>query len=303
MSSGGGSSLRAILYALFANGAIAVAKGIGAFYTGSGSMLAETIHSVADCSNQLLLLLGLKRSELPPSPEHPLGYGKAIYFWSFIVAILLFSLGGLFSVYEGIHKLRDPEPLSHVWVGLIILGVSILLEAFSLYGAMREIKRMRGARSLGEWLMTSRNAELIVVFGEDVAALVGLTTAFGFLSVSALTGNPAFDAIGSIMIGVILIIIAVFVAVRVKALLIGRSADPELAGRLKSIFLTEPAIHEVLNMITLQLGPYIMLAAKIRMDKTLSIEAAAEKINAVEVKIKTEVPEIRWCFVEPDVAD
>src|SRR5262245_19887002 len=184
-AAGQASPIRAILWAFAANLGIALAKFAAALYTGSTSLLAEAIHSTADTGNQLLLLLGLRRAERPPDGEHPLGYGKDVYFWSFIVALLLFSLGGLFSIYEGAHKLDSEEPLAAPWVALLVLGVSIALESVSLRGCLREVKHLRGGRSLWRWVNESRNAELVVVFGEDVAALLGLSIAFLFVLLAA----------------------------------------------------------------------------------------------------------------------
>ncbi|MFO1426639.1 MAG: cation transporter [Steroidobacteraceae bacterium] len=180
--SGHESSARAILYAFLANLGIALTKLWAAGFTGSGSMLAEAIHSFADCGNQVLLWIGLRQSQRPADALHPLGYGKVTYFWSFVVAILLFSLGGLFSIYEGWHKLHAPEPLSRPWIALVVLAVSIALESGSLLGCLREIARLRRGRPLLEWLRTTRNAELGVVLGEDYAALLGLAIAFTFVA-------------------------------------------------------------------------------------------------------------------------
>ncbi len=191
--------------------------------TGSGSMLAEAIHSYADTANQVLLYLGLKQSQRAPDAEHPLGYGKLSYFWSFIVALLLFTLGGLFSIYEGWHKLSHPESLSKVWVAIVILLLAIVLESFSLLGCLREIKLVRGERPFREWLRHTRNAELVVVLGEDIGAELGLALALVFLTLAAVTGNPVYDAIGSICIGVVLLVISIFIASRVRTLLVGRS--------------------------------------------------------------------------------
>src|SRR3954470_14998453 len=207
-----GSSAKAILYAFIANLGIALAKLGAAIYTHSGSMLAESIHSFADCGNQVLLFLGLRQSQRPPDAKHPLGYGKITYFWSFVVALLLFSMGGLFSIYEGWHKLHgEVAALNKPWIALLVLGVSIGLEFGSLLGCLREIKKLRKERSLGYWLRNTRNAELVVVLGEDVAALVGLALAFAFVGLATLTGNMIFDAIGSIAIGVVLVCVSIFV--------------------------------------------------------------------------------------------
>ena len=229
MSSGSHSSTaRAILYAFVANLAIALAKTWAAWLTGSGSMVAEAIHSYADTGNQVLLYLGLKQSQRPPDAEHPLGYGKLSYFWSFIVAILLFTLGGIFSIYEGFHKFNHPEELSQVWVAIVVLVLAILLEGGSLLGCLREIKNVRGERPFGEWLRHTRNSELVVVLGEDIGAQLGLFLALGFLTAALVTGNPVYDAMGSMCIGVILLVISAFIGWRIKALLVGRSADPEI---------------------------------------------------------------------------
>src|SRR6185436_5198738 len=195
-----GSSAKAILYAFIANLGIALAKLGAALYTHSGSMLAESIHSFADCGNQVLLFIGLRQAQRPPDAKHPLGYGKVTYFWSFVVALLLFSMGGLFSIYEGWHKLDGHEELNKPWVALAVLGVSIALEFGSLLGCLKEIAKLRKDKSLAYWLRNTRNAELVVVLGEDVAALIGLAIAFVFVGLATLTGNMMFDAVGSIAI-------------------------------------------------------------------------------------------------------
>ena len=297
------ASEKAILYALLANIGIALAKSWGAWFTGSGSMLAEAIHSYADAGNQILLFVGLVQARKPPDEEHPLGYGKISYFWAFIVAIMLFSLGGLFSIYEGIHKLQEPEPLEQVWAALLILGLAILLEGASLYGALGEIKKLRAGRSFRQWLRVTRNAELVVVLGEDVAAEIGLMLAFIFVSLAGITGDTRYDALGSICIGVVLIVVSFFVATRIKSLIVGRSAEPRLRKMIDDIIEADPAIERLLNAITLQVGPKIMLAIKIKMCSDLTIDEAVVHINALEKRLKQQVPAIGWCFVEPDSVD
>ena len=297
------STVRAIMYAFLANLGIALAKSWAAVITGSGSMLAEAIHSYADTGNQVLLYLGLKQSQRPPDDEHPLGYGKLSYFWSFIVAILLFSLGGLFSIYEGYHKLTNPEPLSQIWIAIIVLALAILLEAASLFGALREIKKVRAGRPFGEWLRHTRNSELVVVLGEDIGAQLGLALALFFLVLANLTGNPVFDAIGSMCIGVVLLVISGFVAWRVKSLLVVRSADPEIQAVIDAIICDQENIECVLNTITIQFGPDTMLAAKVKLDGTLNVNAAVASINALERELKARVPKLKWCFIEPDTED
>ena len=219
------ASKKSILFALLANLGIAITKTAAAVLTGSGAMLAESIHSYADCGNQGLLFLGLRAMKKDPDAEHPLGHGKEIFFWSFVVALLLFSMGGLFSVYEGVHKLSAHEGLNRPMIAIVVLSVSMILEASSLYGALIQINKIRHNMSLWTWFKSSTKSELIVVLGEDTAALLGLSFALISIILSIVTGNPVYDAIGSIGIGVLLITISIFLAVKVKSLLIGQSAD------------------------------------------------------------------------------
>jgi cation diffusion facilitator family transporter len=297
------STARAILYAFLANFGIAVAKTWAAWLTGSGSMLAEAIHSYADTGNQVLLFLGLKQSQRPADAEHPLGYGKLSYFWSFVVALLLFSMGGVFSIYEGIHKLQNPEPLSQLWVAIVVLVLALILEGSSLFGALREIRKVRGDRPFREWLKHTRSSELVVVLGEDIGAQLGLILALGFLTLAAMTGNPVYDAMGSICIGVVLLVISLFIASRVKSLLVGRSADPQIQEMIDEIIAAQDGIKRVFNTITVQFGPDTMLASKVEMRSGMSIEAAVQHINDMERELKQRVPNLKWVFIEPDVAD
>jgi hypothetical protein len=201
-------------------------------FTGSSSMLAEAIHSYADCGNQALLIWGLKEAKRSPTADHPLGFGKAIYFWSFIVALMLFSMGGLFSIYEGVHKLHDTEPVKYAWVAVAILGFGVAAESVSLWGCLREINKDRDGMTLWQWFRASRQSELLVVLGEDLAALGGLALAMGFIALAMVTGNPMWDAVGSIAIGVLLVIVAMLVGVEVKALLVGPKRRAACAGRV-----------------------------------------------------------------------
>ncbi|MDX1404871.1 MAG: cation diffusion facilitator family transporter [Woeseiaceae bacterium] len=298
-----GSAVRAILYAFLANGGIAIAKTWAAWLTGSGSMLAEAIHSYADTANQVLLFLGLKQSGKRPDEEHPLGYGKLTYFWSFIVAMLLFSVGGLFSIYEGLHKFQHPEPLNQVWVAFLILGIAIVLETLSLLGCLREIRKVRGERPFREWFRHTRNSELVVVLGEDIAALLGLCFALLFIGLAVATGNPVFDAIGSGCIGVVLVVVSIFLTIRMQSLLVGRSADPMVEQEIDRIIGSHGDIERVFNTITMQMGPYTLLAAKVEMKAGIGIESAIRAINDLEVRLKQRFPELKWCFMEPDVSD
>lgn len=298
---GQGDSNRAILFALGANFTIFAVKGVAAFITGSGAMLAETVHSLADCGNQLLLLLGLRQARTPPSADYPLGYGKAIYFWSFLVAVMLFSVGGMFSVYEGIHKLQHPEPLKQWWWAVGVLIVSIIAEAVSMRACLVEVEKARGSRSLARWFRESRQAELIVIFGEDLAALLGLVLALLAIVLAVITGNPAWDAIGTLAIGLLLIVVAVFVAIEVKAMLIGQTTDPEVTAEMKRFFEERTEIARVFNLITLQLGNDVMVAVKVQLQR--SALPAEDAINRVERELKQRFPQVKWSFVEPDIAD
>jgi cation diffusion facilitator family transporter len=298
---GQGDSNRAILFALGANFTIFVTKGVAAFITGSGAMLAETVHSLADCGNQLLLLLGMRQARTPPSPDYPLGYGKAIYFWSFLVAVMLFSVGGMFSLYEGIHKLQHPEPLRQWWWAVGVLVVSIIAEAVSMRACLVEVAKSRGSRSLARWFRDSRQAELIVIFGEDLAALLGLVLALLAILLAVVTGNPAWDAIGTLLIGLLLIVVAIFVAIEVKAMLIGQSADPEVIAEIRRFFEERAEIARIFNLITLQLGNDLMVAVKVQLQR--GGLPAEDAINRVEAELKRRFPQVKWSFFEPDHAD
>ena len=302
-ASGHSSSLKAIFFAFCANLAIALAKTAGAIYTASGSMLAEAIHSYADTGNQVLLFFGLKQSQKPPDEDHPLGYGKNSYFWSFVVAILLFTLGGLFSIYEGWHKLYQPEALHQAWVALLILSVAIILEVISLLGCLSAINDVRGNKTFKQWLNITRNAELVVVLGEDSAAILGLVIAFVFVALSIVTGNSVYDALGSIGIGIVLIIVSIFVAWRIKTLIIGTAAEPEIRAKLNEIIQQDENVQKLFNVITIQFGAKFMLAAKIKLPDNMPTATAVEKINLLELKIKKALPDIGWCFMELDVND
>lgn len=303
VDSASGDSVRAIFFALGANLAITIAKGVAAFFSGSAAMLAETVHSLADCGNQCLLLIGLRQAKRPASADYPLGYGRAIYFWSFLVAIMLFSVGGMFSLYEGVHKLHNPQPIRHWWWAVGVLTFSIVAEGVSMRACLAEVNKARGGRTLAKWFHESRQAELLVIFGEDLAALLGLTFALFAVVLSVVTGNPMWDAIGTLMIGVLLIVVAVFVAIEIKAMLIGQSAEPVVTARMKSYLATRPEIAHVFNLITVQLGSDVMVAVKVRMQPVSDANALIAAINTAEAAFKQEFPEVRWSFVEPDNAD
>jgi cation diffusion facilitator family transporter len=295
-------SVRTIFYALGANLAIAVAKTGAAVTTGSSAMLAEAIHSYADSGNQVLLLWGMRQAQRPASADHPLGWGKALFFWSFIVAIVLFSLGGLFSLSEGWHKLRHPEDLNHPWVAIGILVFGLVAESVSMRACLQEVNKVRGERTVWRWFRESRQIELVVILGEDFAALLGLALALIAVAMTMLTGNPMWDGLGSMWIGVILIVVAVGIGREIMALLIGQSADPATVASLRRFVEAREGVDKVYRVLTLQLGNSLMVALKVK----INAEGAAElvsRINEVEAALRIEFPEIQWLFFEPDVAD
>src|SRR6185436_6341921 len=233
MAGGQADSVRTILYALGANLAIAAAKTAAAIATGSSSMLAEAIHSYADSGNQGLLLWGMREAKRPPSADYPLGWGKAVFFWSFVVALVLFSLGGLFSLYEGWHKLTHPEELTYPWVAVGVLVFGLAAEALSMRACLQEVNKVRGERTILRGFRESRQSELVVIRGEDFAALLGLALALIAVLLTMLTGNPMWDGLGSMWIGVVLIAVAFGIGPEIMALLIGQSADPQTVARLR----------------------------------------------------------------------
>jgi len=299
MSAGG--STGEILKSLAVNLIIAVSKGVGAFLTGSGAMLAETLHSFADCGNQLLLLKGVSATRRPPDRTHPLGYGRAMYFYSFIVALLLFFGGGVFSIYEGVHKIRNPEPVEDITVAMIILVVSIALEGWSTIGNIRVMNQRRGDTGFLRYLRETKDSDLIVVFGENSAAVLGLVLATVALGLAYETGDGRWDAAGSIAIGVVLVCVATFLAREVKSLLVGEAADATLIKSLEELASADPNVEQVLNVLTLQQGPgEIVVAAKIRFRSGMDTDTLVGAINAFERALKARVPEVRWSFIEPD---
>jgi cation diffusion facilitator family transporter len=301
--SGHADSKRAIFLALGANFAIFIAKLVAAIFTGSGAMLAEAVHSLADCGNQGLLLLGMRQAKRPPSHDYPLGWGRALYFWSFLVAILLFSVGGMFSVYEGVHKLAHPEPLRWAWLAVGVLVFSIVTEGVSMHGCMQEVNKAREGRPLWQWFRETRASELLVIFGEDLAALIGLCLALLAVLLTMLTGNLIFDAIGTIAIGVLLIVVAIAVAREVKALLIGQGVEPKQRAAMVAFLEARPEIELVYNVLTLQMGTDVMVAIKAKMAPTPSARAMVDAINVVEADFRAEFKDVRWSFFEPDHAD
>ncbi len=297
------ASLRSILYALFANLSIAVAKGVAAFWTGSGAMLAEAIHSLADSCNQVLLLFGIRQSKQPPDTNYPLGYGRNIYFWSFLVAVILFSLGGMFSLFEGVHKFAHPQPLKGPVIAIGVLVFAIIAESISLWRCLQAVNLERRGRRLTRWFRESRSSELLVVFGEDITALVGLGIALLTIIVTTVTGNPLYDAIGTILIGVLLIVIAILLAIEVKALLIGQGVEPHVLKEMRSFLESRPEIECLYNLLTMQLGPDVMVAVKAKLHPTGSGADMITAINHIERDFRLAFPLTAWLFFEPDDND
>lgn len=297
----GDHSTKHILQALGANFVIAVAKGIAAAYTGSGALLAEAIHSVADCCNQLLLLLGVWRSRRPPTPDYPFGFGRALYFWSFMVALLLFCGGGVFSLYEGWHKLQHPEPIGMIGVGFLVLLFSLAVEGYATYSNILEMNARRKDTPFLRYLRTTKDSDLVVVFGENLAATLGLIFALVALGLAWVTGNTSWDAIGTIAIGVVLILVAIFLAWEVKSLLIGERADPRVEEALAEVIPAYPLVDSVINVLTMQQGPgQVILMAKFKFRSEATIDQVSDCIDAVEGEVRKRCPEVCWCFVEPD---
>jgi len=297
-------SVRVIVFALAANLGIALAKSAGALVSGSASLLAEAIHSFVDCSNQVLLLVGHHQSGRKPTARHPLGFGREAFFWSFVVAILLFSLGGLFAIYEGVHKLENHEAPDHPMLGLGIIVVSLFLEAGSFVTCLKQVRRENTFGSLWAWLRGTTSSDLLVVFLEDTAALLGLTIAGIFLSVSWYTGNPWWDAAGSIAIGSILVLVAVILAVETKSLLIGEAPAVDYEKDMGQIMAAHVPGAELLHLIAIQAGPSsVTVSMKVTPGTVTEVKTLIDGINAAEREIKARFPEVRWLFVEPDYED
>ncbi len=293
-----------VVKALGVNAVIAASKGVAAAITGSGAMLAETLHSFADCGNQLLLLVGIRQSGKPASPKHPLGYGRAMYFYSFIVAMLLFSGGGLFSIYEGVHKLEHPEPVGDITIALVILGISIALEGWSTLGNIKVLNERRGSTPFLRYLRETKDSDLVVVFGENSAAVLGLVFALAALILAKQTNDGRWDAIGSLAIGAVLVGVAIFLAKEIQSLLVGESADPRLQRTVEQLAIEDPNVDQVLRLLTVQQGPgEIVVAMKLKFRPGLETGQLVDAINAFEKQLKQRVPEVRWSFIEPDHAD
>jgi cation diffusion facilitator family transporter len=303
VSAGGGGSTRAIIAALAANLGIALTKFIAWLLTGSSSMLAEAIHSVADSGNQGLLLLGGKRAARKATPEHPFGYGRERYIYAFIVSIVLFSVGGLFALYEAWHKIQHPEPIeSWQWVPVLVLIIAIGLESFSFRTAIRESNHTRGTTSWVAFVRRAKAPELPVVLLEDAGALLGLVFALFGVVLTLLTHDGVWDGIGTAAIGLLLVAIAAILAIETKSLLLGEGANPEDVAKIERAVLDGPGIERIIHMKTLHLGPEeLLVAAKIAVPRTETAEDVARHINETEARIREALPIARVIYIEPDI--
>ncbi|WP_040791787.1 cation diffusion facilitator family transporter [Nocardia paucivorans] len=300
MSAGGGK--KAILAALSANAGIAAAKFVGAAITGSASMLAEGVHSVADTANQGLLLLGQNRAEREATALHPFGYGRSRYFYSFVVALVLFTLGSVYAVYEGIHKIRHPEDLSSPIVAVVILVIAVGLETFSFVTALGESRPLKGRASWWRFIRNSRNPELPVVLLEDTGALIGLVLALIGVGLTTITGNAIWDGMGTLAIGILLGVIAIVLIVEMQSLLIGEGATPEEDETIRTNLVDGNRIDRVIHLKTQYLGPEeLLVAAKVGVAPDLDIATIASAIDEAESRIRAAVPAARIIYLEPDL--
>ena len=300
MSASGGNT--AIVAALLANLGIAVTKFIAWFVSGSSSMLAEGVHSLADSANQVLLLIGGRKAKKAADTDHPFGYGRERYVYAFVVSIILFSIGGVFSVYEGVEKLRHPHALENAWLPILVVLIAIGLESFSLRTAVREANQVRHGQSWVQFIRRTKAPELPVVLLEDVAALTGLVLALGGVGLSVITGDATWDAIGTLLIGVLLVLVAVVLGIETKSLLVGEGASVTDVEAIKAAILAGPEAHGIIHLKTLYLGPdELLVAAKLAFDSGQRFSDVASSINTIETRMRAAVPSARVIYLEPDV--
>ncbi|MCD2443534.1 cation diffusion facilitator family transporter [Agromyces sp. SYSU K20354] len=300
MSASGGT--KAIIAAFLANSGIALTKFIAWFFSGSASMLAEAVHSVADAGNQLLLILGGRQAKKKADKEHPFGYGRERYVYAFVVSIILFSIGGIFSIYEGVDKLQHPHELENAWLPLLVLSIAIVLESFSLRTAVIESNHVRGKQSWVQFVRRAKAPELPVVLLEDIAALVGLIFAFLAVGLTVITGNPLFDAIGTLMIGTLLVLVAIVLGIETKSLLVGEGANDDDVEKIEQAIVNGPEAERIIHMKTLYLGPdELLVAAKLGFTADQKVLEIAAATNVIEQRIRTAVPSARVIYIEPDV--
>jgi cation diffusion facilitator family transporter len=310
MSEGGGAEphgaephgTKAILAAFAANMGIAVMKFVAFIVTGSGAMLAEAVHSVADSGNQGLLLLGNRKSTKTPDEDHPFGYGRERFFWAFVVSMVLFSVGALFSIFDGIEKLRSPHELESPSIAIGVLLGAMVLEGFSFRTSIHEGRPLKGSSSWWRFIRLAKNPEIPILLLEDLAALVGLSLALLAVVLAEVTGNANFDAYGTLAIGGLLAVVAMILAVEMRSLLIGESASSEVQRRIIGAIEGADRVRRIIHMRTEHLGPEdVLVAAKVEFDPELTIRELADVIDRVEVHVRDAVPEARMIFIEPDV--
>ncbi len=300
MSESGGS--RAIIAAMAANLGIAITKLIAALFSGSGAMLAEAVHSFADTINQVLLLIGGRRSQKDADEQHPFGYGRARFLYGFLVSIILFTVGGAYSIYEGIHKLENPEPLDVVWLPILVILISIVLESFSLRTARRESLPFKGSGSWVSFIRRAKAPELPIVLLEDTAALTGLAFALLGVGLTIITGNPLFDSLGTLFIGALLIAVALILGIETKSLLLGEGASPENVATIRDAINANQTVESLIHMKTLYLGPdELMVAAKVAFPPATRLSDIATAIDALEADIRSRIPAARVIYIEPDL--
>jgi cation diffusion facilitator family transporter len=291
-----------IVAALLANLGIALTKLIAALLSGSGAMLAEAVHSFADTVNEVLLLIGGRRSTKAADEEHPFGYGRARFLYGFLVAIILFTVGGAYSIYDGIEKLQHPEPLDVPWLPIIVILISLALESYSLYVARRESLPLKGSGSWVSFIRRAKAPELPIVLLENAAAIVGLGFALLGVGLTILTGNPVFDSIGTLFIGALLILVALVLGIETKSLLIGEGASPENVATIRDAINAHPTVESLIHMKTLYLGPdELMIAAKVAFPKATRLVEIATAIDALEGEIRAKIPAARVIYIEPDL--
>lgn len=300
MSASGGT--KAIIAAFLANLGIAITKLIAWAFSGSSSMLAESVHSLADAGNQILLIIGGKRAKRVADKQHPFGYGRVRFVYAFVVSIILFSVGGVFSIYEGISKLQHPHPLEVWWLPMLVLSIAIVLESFSLRTAIKESNPLRGDASWVKFVRHAKAPELPVVLLEDVAALLGLVFAFFGVGLTVLTHNSVFDAIGTILIGLLLVSVAVILGIEIKSLLVGEGASERDVELIEAALVDGKDIERIIHMKTLYLGPdEFMIGAKVGVSANMTVRELAVIVDAAERRIREVVPAARVIYIEPDV--
>ncbi len=304
MAGGGEGGTKAVLAAMAANGAVAIAKFVAFLVTGASSLLAESVHSVADTGNQALLLLGGKRAQKDADELHPFGYGRERYFWSFVVAIVLFTLGSVFAIYEGIHKIQHPEPLSDVRWAYGVLTFGLIVEGLSFRLAVKQANKVRGRSRWSTFIRNAKAPELPVVILEDAGAMAGLVIALAAVTTADVTGVPEWDGIGTLAIGILLGIIAIVLIVEMKSLLIGESATRKDVEAIRAAIEVDPAVRRLIYMRTQHQGPEeLVVGAKVELDHQLTFPEVCEVVNRIERNVRANVPMARIMYIEPDVTD